>query len=69
MLTKKEKFLIEQLERIFPKLVMIFPGEEYNNGKDYEPEYTLDWNGFITTLKLHGFQIDFTKEQKNERYN
>jgi hypothetical protein len=60
---KERKILVERLERIFPKMEMMFPTTLFNDEKDCSPEYSISWYEFLEKLEQNGLEIKNSKQK------
>ncbi len=60
---KERKILVERLERIFPKMGLVFPVTLFNNEQDCSPEYFISWHEFLEKLEQNGLEIKNIKQK------
>ena len=60
---KERKILVERLERIFPKMEMMFSTTLFNDEKDCSPEHTINWYEFLEKLERSGLEIKNSKQK------
>jgi hypothetical protein len=61
-MNKDLKILVDRLDRIFPNIELYFSTVEFNDGKDVDPEHTINWYEFIKILNENGLCIKDNKE-------
>lgn len=60
---KERKILVERLERIFPKMEMLYSTTLFNDEQDCSPEYTISWYDFLEKLEQNGLEIKNSKQK------
>lgn len=62
-MSKERKILVERLERIFPKMELVFPVTLFNDEQDCSPEYSISWYEFLDKLEENSLEIKNIKQR------